>query len=542
MATPTVWQRSVPLFKDGDPVKASIPNASTQVLADRTAALKAIVDSIAAGQQLVLSSAPLAGTVAEGQVVYLDAALLSHSSALAKWRDLDSSGGRLVPAPAAVYAGVVIQKQGTYAGDVLIDGYAALSGTALLALFGTSTPEVGIYYLSSLTPGTVELEQPAMSVRVLQYAGNGVIRVFPPQTEPVTHTHRAYVLHKEDWIDATFYDPGIVPAGALFAYNMSSLAALAQNLGESLLPAVGEPSFIYKGVVSPVGSSTAAAICGEAGLHVSDENILLDENGIWWIPASPPGCDLAMTVTSADTKGESLLHVVENLTPDSLTITTVNGRVKIGVKDPEYEEDTAGHLVVKSIAENVAQRGPVVEEIRAGSGIVATSTAPSATGQQGTVSIRSVGADGIFLTADVMNLNNAVTDTDAPYVFTLLPTGRTSSVTIALTLPNFGNLLYDMVVWAQFLNPGASQPAPVITDFLISPAPLAGGVVAVAQAATLPAFPATIVPGSLYLLESSAIDVSAFSKGTVFLTLQASNPSVGLKMTNIGVRLSVVDN
>lgn len=546
MATPTVWQRSVPLVNDGDPVKASVPNAPIQVLTDRTGALKAILDSIQAGQQLVLRSAPVNPDVSVGSVVYLDPDTLRHEAALAQWQDLESAGGRLDPAATAVYAGVICSKPHAGAGDILIGGYGVLEDVALSALFGTSTPEVGYYFLSSLSAGTVELASPVMSVRVLQYVGGGIIRVFPPQSEPITHTHRQYILHADNWLDTTFFDSAVVPDGATYGYNFASASSIAQNLGETLLPSVGEPTTIYLGDAPDLLDSSSgipSVECAKAGLHVDHALIRLDENGIWWFDLAPPGCDLEMLVTSADTKGESIIHAIQNLTPESLDISTLNGRTKIG--DRAFEDITItaeGHVVVKSLNGRELSKGPVVEAIRGGAGIIATSSAPSDRGQQGIVSVRNAGAEGVFHAASLLNLNNAVTDVDAPYVFTLFPTGRTSSVTASLTLPNFGDLKYEMVLWAQFLAPDAAQAAPVVSDYVVTPAPAAAGVTPAAFTAVFPAFPASITAGDLYLIESDTVDVSDYSKGTVFFTLQAADPSAGLRMTNLGVRLIVLDS
>jgi len=98
MTDPTVWNRTVPLIEDGDPVSAHVPNASTQVLEARTSALKAIVDALEAGEQLILRNAPLAENILEGAAVYMRSDTLEHDAALAVWEDLTSAGGRLLPA------------------------------------------------------------------------------------------------------------------------------------------------------------------------------------------------------------------------------------------------------------------------------------------------------------------------------------------------------------------------------------------------------------------------------------------------------------
>jgi hypothetical protein len=445
--------------------------------------------------------------VAVGSVVYLNPDTLKHDAALAQWQDLESAGGRLTPDPTAVYTGVVCSKPGANAGDILIDGFGVLDATGLSNLFGTSTPDVGL---------------------------------------PVTHTHRNYDLQEGNWLDSTFFDTDIVPDGATYGYNFNATDAVAQNLGETLLPAVGEASFIYLGeATGPSGSSSGipASQCAKAGLHVGRGFILLDQNGIWWFDVTPPECDLEMTVTSADTKGKALIHAIENLTPESLDITTLNGRTKIGDRSFEDVSDsTAGHLVIKGLNGREVSKGPVVEAILAGAGITATSNNPGVRGQQGIVSIRNTANEGTFLAASLLNLNNAVTDVDAPYVFTLFPTGRNSQVTVSLTLPNFGDLKYQAVLWAQFLTPGASQAGPVVASYLASPAPDADGVTPAALAATFPAFPAAITAGDLYLLESDPVEVTPYSKGTLFFTLEADNPTDALKMVNLGVRLIVLDS
>ena len=166
---PSVWTRSVPFVRDGQPVNQQVTNAPTQVLADRTAALKSIVDSIEAGEQLLVRDAPLGEGIEEGHVVYLNPTTLRYDRVLARYQDLASSAGRLTPAASAVFAGVVISKASAYAGDILCTGMGKLTDAAIVRLFNGAAPLPAIYYLSSIADGSVEALPPAMLVRVCQY-------------------------------------------------------------------------------------------------------------------------------------------------------------------------------------------------------------------------------------------------------------------------------------------------------------------------------------------------------------------------------------
>lgn len=529
MSDPTIWNRTVPLIVDGEAVEASVPNAATQVLADRTAALKSILDALEAGEQLVLKNAPLAANVPEGSAVYMSATTLEHDLALAAWQTLISSGGRLIPADSAVYSGIVISKSSDRVGNILMSGMGVLSGTGQTNLFNGATPVAGnLYWLSMLQAGTVQSADPLMAVRMLRYMGDNVVQVFPPQHEPVTHTHRQYTLDSGDWLVAASFPAAIVPVGASYGYDLTSVLSLAQNLAESLLPSVGEPVFVN--VDNTVLSLTP-------GIHIFEDTLLLDENGIWWLNATGPDGNIDMTVTSADAKGQSLLHAIRsgNL---GITTTVSNGLVTVTLNDFTETTGVAGHVVVKSFVGQDAQRGPVVEKIQVGIGLVATS--PEGNGQ-GTVTIQQAVFQNMRIAAQLMNLNNAVTDVDGVYVFTQFPTNRLSSAHCSAVLPDLSTAAYQLVVWAQFLSPGSAQAAPDVSLTLV-PTPAAAGVTPVAAAALVfPAFPVTVSAGDIYLLETTVpVSLAGYSQGTALWQISADAPSAALRMVNTGIRLELV--
>lgn len=530
----SIWTQSVPFVSDGDPVNAAITNAPTQVLADRTGALKRIVDSIEAGEQLVLRDAPLAESINTGTVVFFDPDALVHDKALAQWRSLSEGGTELYPADTAIYVGVVTSKSADRVGDVLINGFAYLDASATTNLFGTSSPESGTYYLSMTSPGTVEMDPPAMRVRVLYASTSGVVRVFPPQHEPITHTHRSYRLRRDDWSESGTFDASLVPAGATYGYDLTAPSSIEQNIGDSLLPTVGDPSFVYLYHLDTDESSSTAA-CDLGGLHVDETAISLDENGLWWNDFAAPDCDIEMVVTSADSHGISIITALRSLSPNALSVSESNGIVSLTILDMPESSDAEGHIVVKEIENYVQKRGPVVSSFNVGQGL--TRTSPQGSGV-GDITLEIELFNDLMLQAESQNLNNSITSVDGVNVITLFPSNRASSASYRVVLPNLGDISYSMKVFAQFLAPGTSQTPPDISISLI-PTPSTSGVTPTAAAADVfPAFPASITSTDVYYVESSGTyDLTGYSRGVVSYELSADTPSPAYRLLNTGLRL-----
>jgi hypothetical protein len=539
MADDSIWNAGIPYVADGDPVRANVTNAPTQVLADRTAALKSLVDAIEAGEQLQLRDAPLAEGILAGQVVYFNNVDLVHEKALAQWMSLTDGQTEATPAPEAVYSGIITGKTSDRVGDILIQGYTALDSSGLTNLFGTPTPEAGFYYLSMLVPGTVEMDQPAMRVRVLQYMGGGVVQVYSPQHEPITHTHRDYRLDNGDWLISASFDPTLVPDGAVYGYNLAAADAVAQNVTDALLPTVGEASFTW--LYHDEEGSSSSMPCDLGGKHVDETFVSKDENGIWWYDNALPECDIQMDVVSADTHGLSLITAIANGSPEALTIAEYNGVVTIGVNPFPSDNDEEGYLAVKDIRNWRLKRGPVVGSLLIGRGLRGSSVIPalSSGGLVGDVSIELTQFYNQMIDAAIQNLNNAVTSVEDPHVITLFPSTRTSSVSCRVVIPELGGLEYKAKIFAQFLSPGASQVPPAISTIEQIPTPSAAGVTPVsAGVSTFPAFPSSVVAGNVYLVESVVeLDLDGYSRGIIAYTLEAATPSPELRMINTGIRL-----
>lgn len=529
MSTPSVWSKSMPYVKDGDPVKAAVTNAPAQVLSDRTEALRAMLSAIQAGQQVMLRDAPLAAGTGVGDVLYFKAGDLVSALALAQWKELGPTA-ELSPAESAVYLGLLVSKTADRVGDVLCAGFATLQPVDLLRLFGTVTPALGTHYLSMTTPGTVQHVKPAMAVRVLEYMGSGLIRVYLPEAEPITHTHRTYRLQSDSWLGTGSFDPLIVPAGAVFGYNLAAVNAVEQNLGEALLPVNGQVEFhwLYHNVdLSPSTSS--------AGLHLDETAVLVNADGIWWMDTVlDPDADIEMVCCAADTKGVSVVSAIRSLSPETLRITSSNGLVSVTLLDFAADTGVAGSVVVKEISGGRQRRGPVVEKILAGRN---TSVSP---GGQGSVTVSFDAVNDELMEATVQNLNNAITSVEDPHVLTIFPKNRLSSVACRVNLPNLGTAAYKARVWALFMSPAPAQACPSVTLTMI-PSPTPAGVTPVGPTAlSLPALPGTVVAGNVYYVETAEVDLRTpndFSRGIASFSLTVDSPVQELKMVSAGLRV-----
>lgn len=536
MTEPSVWTRTVPLVEDGQPVDETHTNAPTQVLADRTQALKAILDAITAGEQIVVRDMPVTEEVLEGHVVYLDLETLRHDKAQALYSDLNSENGRLFPDEKAIFTGVIVSKTSTYIADILLSGYGTLDSAAVNRLFGETSPDYGLYYLSALNAGQVQQTAPDMAVRVLQYVDAGVIRVFQPDFEPETHTHRQYQLFAGDWLISSSFDPTIVPDGATWGYDFTSSRSQAQLLGEALLPAVGEGTFVWKYEVNDQSSGSSGAPAESlSGKHVNEDLILLNANGIWWFGAAAPPQDIELTITVADTKGASLINTVSSRTPNALSVTVVNGRAFLTMQEYARVGDTDGSQVVKAV--DVEGRrllvGPVVEKVTVGPGLRCSPEIG-----QGTIAIERTEFADFPILASIMNLDNAVTRTEDPLVLVEFPDNREAKAYLTAVVPYlFDPDAFEIIIWARFKGSGTLTSGMDITAKGL-PKPDASGV----TLQNLTGFP-TVLPdipagSDFYQLDCAVtIDATEFSEGQIFYSLGADNPAASIKLLATGIRL-----
>jgi hypothetical protein len=508
------WTIPVPVVKNGDPVNAYSVNKGNVTLGERTAILKALLDAIEAGQNIVLRNVPVDATTLPGHVVYYNDTTKLHDKALALWTPLGVVGYTAVPADSAVYSGIIVSKASDYLADVLLEGVAVLDNTALTRLFDSVTPTAGVYFLSNSVAGTVTATKPAMSVRTLEYMDAGAIRVFAPSHEPITHTHLNYTLLDADWLAAgAFADP---PPSATFGYDFTSVNAIDSNLAEALLVGAGGASFIDKAT----------------GLHLFEADIFIDETGIWWTAVGAPANEIELNLLTADVKDMSLVHTILSKTPAVLEVINNNGRVVLTINPYGTETVAATGTAVIGInsTDHKLQLAPVLTSAVAGAGISVT------VGLTGQVTIGSALYNNLPVLPHIINLNNAVTSVEGSHVITQFPVGRTSSIACSCALPNMSDGTYAARIWVQVLSPVASQPAPALAYSLIPTPDTAGVTPGASTVIALPALPGSVSSGDVYYIETANISLTGAAKGLLNYTL-SDTPADPFKIIATGIIL-----
>lgn len=519
------WQYSVPTVSPGDAVSADSVNAPVTALAQRTAALKTLIDGLTSGERLLKSSAVVAADVSVGNVVYLSQTTFVYEKAYSSYQSLVSTNGRLLPAAPAIYSGIVLSKEGTVA-TLLMIGLGTLDTDALTTLFGTSTPAAGLYWLSPATPGTVEDVEPNLAVTVLQYMGDGVVQVFPPIFDKLTHCHKAYTLAVADWLSIDNFDPSIAPAGATFGYDFSSSTAVAQLLGELLLPAQGEPSFVW-GYTTPADD--------RVGRHVDGDSIVLDENGLWWTEVTAPDMVIDVLNTQADARGVAFLHSATTATPEEIALSIANGIVSISMQPWTELTGVTGGNVVKGISGRVISKGAVVETVAVGSGLSQGGTATNPV-------IALTEFHNLFIDAGIINLNNAVTESESPLVLTKFPQGRLASVDCKAQLPDLGTASYEAYITLYVYGTGSLVDGDTIAvSAEVLPTPMVAGVLTSVPTG-FPSVMADIPAGiQIYkLVCATAIDCDALTRGAIFFNIEIDSPVADIKVLSFGVELQLV--
>jgi hypothetical protein len=350
----------------------------------------------------------------------------------------DAAAGNYKLPPSAMPRGVVRSKSSANVASVILAGRypTALSGAA-----------PGQYYLSATTPGGITLQTPPAAVPVLYFDGAYAYVSPRPESFLDRHTHYRFELAcatsgwahthggrekvvavdvtRRGWLpaDHASFD-GKAPVGAAFGYNFAADSAISAAWPP--LPAASAVLVWDKGE----GYAGGAIIpTGAAGLCV------VDAFGIWWMSDCPgdvpwpvayewsssvsmlepndetgPECPRSeemkltlyfttvfgltdrTTVTSLKAKPTSPLVVTDC---DGNVASTGPLQIDLDTSFLSQGDDAAtGAIVFKEIHDGSLRRGYVQEGLIAGSGLIATSTHPTAltgggTLHQGTVTLNA---------------------------------------------------------------------------------------------------------------------------------------------------------
>lgn len=411
MSTPGSWKQIIPAINPTDQVKASVVNNPITALAERTDYLRAVVEGISSSEFTYVQNVAVTTTSKVGHLVYWNSVKSQFDSALAKWDDsLLNSDGTLKPAESAVVAGLLVNKFTSNTGSIILGGYVRNFANPL-NLFGTTTPTVGIHYLSADTAGEVTTSTPPLAILAMVYLGEDNLIMPTVRFEHSTHDHKRYTLDSTLWLTAniTNFPDMDIPTGATFGYDLVSAP-----------DAIKEIFTLYPGI--------AAFTYVTAGDNVPVAFITVTQDNIWWFEVASPADDLYMWLTAPNSHGPNIVRAMTTDTPNVFLITLENGLATISKKDFTETTTHLGYTVVKDLTnDNIKKTGYVVERIIAGDGLdLVSSSAPVA--GQGVVEIALSEYSNKYIDASMVNLNNALELTVDDIIYTAFPSDRESSM------------------------------------------------------------------------------------------------------------------
>jgi hypothetical protein len=283
------FRRRIRAIRDGEPVSAGVANRPDFDLQCNLNYLLDLFDDVVGGQGAIRHRATLDPDCLPGYAVYWDAAMQRFAPALAAVSD-DPLTGDLILAPSTDAVGIVLFKENSTLGDVLLSGYGTVDLALALQDAGPVVP--GRYYLSTRMPGTLTRQRPALSVSVLVADGAGGIYVQPTLRNFLEdHVHYEFRLHavpagsnggttvtdpdptKVGWLPADHVSfAGNAPVGAAYGYNLKADTPLLRVWPP--IPLSSANIFWDKGQ-GHVGATVIPR--GPGGL------VVIDGAGIWWM-------------------------------------------------------------------------------------------------------------------------------------------------------------------------------------------------------------------------------------------------------------------
>lgn len=292
---------SVRKIRTGDSLSAGNANKSARDLEARTNNLRTRLDALDNSEAILAWNAEVDPDVLEGQAVYWNNTNQRFEAALAG-QTIDPATQLYVPTAASNCLGLLLRKVAANVGHVALSGIVAVP--SLNNAIGEDIA-AGRYYLSSVEPGKLTQQRPAMAAYVCTVLGQRseceeVLYVYvSPQVRDAVydHVHFRFSLHclpagthvapspgdvhtitdpndaLPGWLPADHESfDGKAPNGAAFGYNLAQHVELSRVWPP--LP-IGAVAMLWDKGVNHVGATEIPL--GPNGLAI------VDANGIWWM-------------------------------------------------------------------------------------------------------------------------------------------------------------------------------------------------------------------------------------------------------------------
>jgi hypothetical protein len=301
------WLPAYRSVYDGEQVKADVANRPSEDLYQMILYLKSTVDSMSAGQALLITDQAVDAAAVTGTPVYLDNSGIWRP-ALAELSNAENSTLFQLTEKAYV-TGMVLAKNNSNSATIIIQGSALFDAAVLNVIDGGYAN--GIFYLSNTNAGMLTSKKSAAPVRVCVMNGpdaNGKYRVIlnPEQRAQLdSHGHYHFRLTAEpagdpncvpgkEWkvVIGDFQEGGPYPGVIHVVENADS-----SKLG--WLP-IDDPSF--DGLEKPAGAKFGYNLVADTalaaiwpplpidnvavevdGIGEQDDLVIVNQDGIWWM-------------------------------------------------------------------------------------------------------------------------------------------------------------------------------------------------------------------------------------------------------------------
>lgn len=463
------WFNPVRHIKDGEVVDAAVTGRPDRDNERNIGALAARVAAAELGEAVVIHSVAASPDVHVGQPVYFDETNSRFDLAKAAVI-VDPVSHSTVAAPSADCLGVCRAKTSTGSIDVLVGGRAKLDMT--YALNG-ETAEPGRYYLSASTRGGLTRQAPAVTVPVLYRDADGFVYVNPLSRNFLTdHVHYRFdlvclpagetsppgpgdphVISNPDenvagWLPANHPSFDLTaPPGAKFGYNL---------LADEPLRRVWPPL--------PVAAAILFLDRGDGGTLVGPELVQITANGIWWLddangrvpwPADydtggpPPATTVSATLGYGVNLYATAASVVTSIrsTGSGITVTDADGgpattgdlTLRLAIGDSGITNEP-GHLVVKTIDDSGARRGPTLDGIILGSGLTGSATATESTPGgvvfRGVATLSALDSAAKTIHPQIIRVSGVIEAIRDQLPYYAFPPGRRSTMLLTFKVPD----------------------------------------------------------------------------------------------------------
>ena len=497
-------------FAPGDDLKASVLNPPINKLAQAITAIEQSIKTSTDKTTTLQKGCVCRNDVILGDVVSISEGIMTKAQAV--WSNTFNDKGELIAASTAYPIGIVTAKTSTNYCTIATGGAIHASNTLLTALFGTTTPAAGVYYLSSSQAGKVTNVLPAVAIRVLTVDVYGFVYITPGIPPAEYHVHKIFELTGA-WLDvgASQFDGMDKPAGALYGYDLANDSEV-------------------KDYFNMFGGQAVAV---QDGL-IASEYISVNAYNVWSSSADAPTA-VTLHTTVPVPAGQAIIRAVK-IAGSGLNASVSNGILTLTATPVSMSIDApvASATAVSTISNGVANTTPIVSRIINRKGLNITDMGNG-------VMALGVGAGSYeYLYPQVSDLSNAQVNSSGNKIYIMFPRSRSSSVTGVFRLaaaPEGTKYLITPFIEPAGLN-GAFSLSGITYSMAFTPMAIGSAKAGVDTTVTGAMPSVSIAANSQYLCIGDSPIYTQLA-GSLYYRVAAVNPSVDLSITGFGLQVTM---